>query len=71
MTDELLLADIPKLASILSMSERHLRRLDSSRDIPGRCTSGRRVLFAMEAIREWVGHGMPDRERFEILTRRR
>jgi hypothetical protein len=69
--DEPLLVDIQRLAALLSMSERHLRRLDSSRDIPGRLLSGRRVLFQMAAIRRWIELGLPDRERFEILTRQR
>ena len=69
--DEPLLVDIPRLVLLLSMSERHLRRLDSSRDIPGRLVSGRRVLFQMAVIKQWIGLGMPDRDRFEILTRQR
>ena len=69
--DEPLLVDIPRLAPLTCLSERHLRRLDSSRDIPGRIVSGRRVLFAMASIRQWIALGLPDRERFEILTRQR
>ena len=70
-SDERLLVDIPRLALLTCMSERHLRRLDSSRDIPGRCVSGRRVFFSMASIRQWIALGLPDRERYEILTRQR
>jgi predicted DNA-binding transcriptional regulator AlpA len=65
-----LLIDIPELAQLLSVSARHLRRLDASRDIPGRVVHGRRVLFQTEIIREWVRAGLPDREQWAALQRR-
>jgi hypothetical protein len=58
------------LAHLTSLSVRHLRRLDSSRDIPGRVTSGTRVLFQTEEIREWVRAGLPDREHWAALQKR-
>ena len=64
-----LLIDIPRLATVTSLSVRHLRRLDSSRDIPGRVVAGRRVLFQTEVIRKWVALGLPDRQRWEALVR--
>jgi hypothetical protein len=57
------------LSALTSISERHLRRLDADRDIPGRLTCGRRVLFVAETVRQWIREGMPDRERWEALRR--
>ena len=48
----------------------HLRRLDSSHDIPGRVVHGRRVLFQTEIIREWVRAGLPDRDHWAALQKR-
>ena len=59
--EETLLLDIAGLARLLNLSVRHLRRLDASGDIPGRVTSGRRVLFQVDIIRDWVRAGMPER----------
>jgi hypothetical protein len=58
---EPLLVDLAGLSGLVRLSVRHLRRLDASGDIPGRVTSGRRVLFQLDLIREWVRAGMPDR----------
>jgi hypothetical protein len=65
-----LLIDMAELARLTSMSVRHLRRLDSSRDIPGRVVCGRRVLFQTEIIREWVRAGLPDRDGWAALQKR-
>jgi hypothetical protein len=65
-----LLIDMTELAHLTSLSVRHLRRLDSSRDIPGRVTVGRRVLFQTEVIRDWVRAGLPGRERWAALLKR-
>jgi hypothetical protein len=65
-----LLIDISELAQLTSLSVRHLRRLDSSGDIPGRVVHGRRVLFQTEVIREWVRAGLPDHEHWAALSRR-
>jgi hypothetical protein len=62
---EPLLVDMAALSKLLSLSVRHLRRLDSSRDIPGRVVVGRRVLYQAAAIREWVSIGCPDRAEWE------
>ncbi len=64
---EKLLIDMAELARLTSISVRQLRRLDSSRDIPGRVVCGRRVLFQTEFIREWVRAGLPDRDRWAAL----
>lgn len=62
-----LLFGLPELAHLTSLSVRHLRRLDSSRDIPGRVTCGRRVLFQADIIRQWVRAGLPDREHWAAM----
>jgi hypothetical protein len=59
-----LLITMSELAHLTSLSVRHLRRLDSSGDIPGRVLCGRRVLFQTEIIREWVRAGLPGRDRW-------
>jgi hypothetical protein len=58
------LIDMAELAHLTSLSIRHLRRLDSSSDIPGRVEVGRRVLFQTEIIKEWVRSGLPGRDRW-------
>jgi hypothetical protein len=64
-----LLIDMAELAHLTSLGVRTLRRLDSSRDIPGRVVVGRRVLFRTEVIREWVRAGLPSREEWAALQR--
>ena len=63
-----LLIDMAELASVTSLSVRHLRRIDSSRDIPGRVVVGRQVLQT-EVVREWVGR-LPGREQWAALLKR-
>lgn len=67
---EMLAVDIPWIADKTTLSVRHLRRLDSSRDIPGRFVAGRRVLYQADVIRRWIALGMPDRQTFELLAKR-
>jgi hypothetical protein len=62
---------LAELSALTGVSLRQMRRLDSDRQIPGRLTCGRKVLFAAETVREWVREGMPDRERWEVLQRAR
>ncbi len=61
---EPLLTDVKGLQRLTSLSVRTLRRMDSAREIPGRVTVGRRVLFQVEVIREWVRAGLPGPERW-------
>jgi hypothetical protein len=65
-----LLIDMAELARVTSLSVRTLRRLDASRDIPGRVVVGRRVLFQTEIIREWARAGLPDRDQWAALQKR-
>jgi hypothetical protein len=62
--------NMTELARLTSLSVRHLRRLDSSRDIPGRVAAGRRVLFRTEIIREWVRAGLPGQDQWAALLMR-
>jgi hypothetical protein len=66
---EKLLIDIAGLAQVTSLSVRTLRRMDAARDIPGRVTAGRRVLFQLEVIREWARAGLPGREQWAALLK--
>lgn len=65
-----LLISVADLSHVTSLSERQLRRLDASRDIPGRVVQGRRVLFQTEVIREWVRAGLPDRDQWAAFAKR-
>jgi hypothetical protein len=65
-----MLIDLPALAPLTSLSLRTLRRMDASRDIPGRVVVGRRVLFQTEVIREWIRAGLPDADQWAALQRR-
>src|SRR5262245_44246115 len=65
-----LLIDMAQLAHLTSLSVRHLRRLDCSRDIPGRVVLGRLVRFRLEIICEWVRAGLPDRDGWAALQHR-
>jgi predicted DNA-binding transcriptional regulator AlpA len=67
---EKLLIDMAELAHLTSLSVRHLRRLDSSRDIPGRVVAGRAVRFQLAIIREWVRAGLPGRDQWAALQKR-
>jgi excisionase family DNA binding protein len=60
---------LAELSALTGVSVRQLRRLDADRNIPGRLTCGRKVLFTAEAVREWLRAGCPDRQRWESLQR--
>lgn len=64
-----LLTDFNGLVKLTSLGLRTLRRLDAAGDIPGRVVVGRRVLFHLDVIREWVRSGLPDKERWAALQR--
>ncbi len=64
-----LLVDIRGLAALTSISTRQLRRLDAAGDVPGRVTLGRRVLFRMDVIKQWIANGLPDAKTWEAMQR--
>ena len=51
--------DSADLARVLSVSLRHVRRLDARRAIPGRMTIGRLVRYRRDAVAAWVAAGCP------------
>ena len=53
-----ILIDVKTLATLLSLSERSVRRLDATRQIPGRVTVGRRVLYRTDEIQAWIDRGL-------------
>jgi predicted DNA-binding transcriptional regulator AlpA len=60
---EPLLVDGAEVARLTSLGLRTIRRLDNRRAIPGRVTVGRRVLFRLDVIRQWVAAGLADQDR--------
>ena len=61
------------LASLTGLSTRHLARLDTSGDIPGRVTGGalgRTVKYQSSIVREWVSRGLPCRSEWPAEWRR-
>ena len=65
-----LLVDIVELARLTSLGVRTLRRMDASRDIPGRVVVRRCVRLQTEIICEWVRLGLPGREEWAALQKR-
>ncbi|MSQ96822.1 MAG: hypothetical protein EXR98_20025 [Gemmataceae bacterium] len=68
-TDKLLI-DMVELARLTSIGVRTLRRMDASRDIPGRVVVRRCVRFQTEIICEWVRLGLPGRDEWSALQKR-
>jgi predicted DNA-binding transcriptional regulator AlpA len=69
-TDDRWLIDIFELARLTTLSLSTLRRLDGCREIPGRVTVRRRVLFVAETVRQWVLAGLPNRDEWLALQKR-
>jgi hypothetical protein len=69
LTDKLLI-DLAELARLTSLSIRTLRRMDATREIPGRVAVRRCVRFQSEVILAWVRAGMPGPEHWAALVRR-
>lgn len=65
MTELLTIKDIARLTKI---SERALRRWDSSGKMPRPIRRGQRIVrWPADVIEQWIVGGMPDRERFEAM----
>ena len=56
-----LVVDAMSLASMLGVSLRHIRRLDSSGRIPSAVCIGRAKRWIIREIEAWVEAGSPDR----------
>jgi hypothetical protein len=65
-----LLIDMAELSRLTALSVRTLRRMDASREIPGRVVVRRCVRFQSEIIREWVRAGLPDQEQWAAVIKR-
>jgi hypothetical protein len=68
-TDKLLI-DIAELARLTSLGVRTLRRMDASREIPGRVVVRRCVRFQLEIILAWIRAGLPNQEQWIASQKR-
>jgi hypothetical protein len=66
---EPLAVDLIRLAPRVSLHLRTLRTMDSLGDIPGGFWCGRRRLFRMEIVRQWIAQGMPGKAEWQALVR--
>ena len=55
-------------ARVTGMSARSWQRLAAEGAVPAPIPFGRKRLWRLEELREWVALGCPSRERFEALT---
>jgi hypothetical protein len=61
-----LLVTRQELADLTGFSTRHLARLDSMGELPGRVGSGRAVRYSVEVIKQWIACGC-DYRRWQAL----
>ncbi len=54
-------------ARVTGMSARSCQRLAAEGAVPEPITFGRKRLWRLDELREWVALGCPSRERFEVL----
>ncbi len=64
-----LLVRLDDLALLLSLSERHIERLDASAKLPGAIYVGKAKCWSTDAIRRWIEAKCPDRAEFEQLEK--
>lgn len=62
-----LLVPAERVASLLSISTRHVRLLDATEQIPVPLRIGRRTLWRVADIEGWVAAGCPSRHRWELV----
>ena len=60
-----LLVPAPNAAKLLSISERTLRKLNCTEQVPRPARLGRRVLWSVVELEEWIAAGCPPRHRWE------
>jgi predicted DNA-binding transcriptional regulator AlpA len=65
-----LLIDAEDLARLLSVSLRHVRRMDSADELPRPLRLGGSVRWRAEEIRRWVESGCPVRKLWDAMQRR-
>ena len=68
---EVLAVDATQLAEMLGLSLRHIRRMDSSGQIPRAVMLGRAKRWSVDIIRAWLMAGSPDRVTWERTQRGR
>lgn len=66
-----LLIDAAGLAKLLSCSTRHVRRMDSARELPCPLRLGRAVRWRLDEIQDWIEASCPDRRTWEMMRRRK
>lgn len=62
-----LLVPADRVAWMLSISSRHVRVLNATEQIPSPIQIGRRTLWRVAEIEEWVAAGCPPRHRWELI----
>jgi predicted DNA-binding transcriptional regulator AlpA len=62
-----LLGDAKIVAYLINHSVRQIRRLDIAGKMPRPLRKGRKVLWKLAEIRDWVEAGMPDRQTWEAI----
>ncbi|OHB54869.1 MAG: hypothetical protein A2Y12_05510 [Planctomycetes bacterium GWF2_42_9] len=65
---EPLTVDIPGLTRLLGIGKTQIYKLMSEEKFPEPLPAfGRRTLFSVETIREWIHSGCPNREKFKAM----
>ena len=65
-----LAVDAERLARMLGVSLRHLRRLDASGKLPRPVKLGRSVRWPVAEIEDWLADGSPDRAAWDDVKHR-
>ena len=65
--DQRLLLDASAAARLLSVSERHLRKLHAAGQLPRPIRLGRSVRWSRATLERWIELGCPSRERLREL----
>ncbi len=66
-TDRLLAVDAKRLAELLAVSLRTVRRLDSAGKLPRPVRIGGAVRWRLDEIAAWLASDCPDRNRWEAM----
>ena len=65
-----LLLTLKQVAELLSVSERHVHKLNSSGRLPRPVRLGRSVRWRRVELESWVEAGSPDRARWETINKK-
>lgn len=69
-TDKMLAVDAKRLAELLAVSLRTVRRLDSAGKLPRPVRIGGAVRWRLDEITAWLAADCPHRNRWEMMQRR-